>query len=472
MYTASNHLKACPHCLNKVREDRLQRHINNKCPKNSHKTPTSQRTSIPQRSITSWKRSDKLLRPIHPFSGFWIYEQWLEPYQKAKYNKKTFLDWQDNMERLLQELADRLDLPTLIEQHLQGIEELIILPHIFLHLIPFAALPLPSSPRPQGEGPGVRVYLGDRFRIRILPSANILKYCHDRQNSPTAPNVAYNAYGSVEGTGDPSKDYAMTIARTLFDPVAQGLGIPYHQRLLDLQATCDRYYTLIKNPQVQAVHSIHHASAQLAAPLNSALHLADGDITLAQLMSYRWRMPQMQDIFLAGCETNLGNPSISDDILTLGAGFLCAGARSVVSTLWIVDAIATTVFCEFYYYERQLGHDRPTALHNAQVQLREQTITDLNRSLAVQAYVELLSQEIAEIKKTIAPLEAQKKELYADFKSKSKPDREKHPYRDLCNLTDQLSQKQKELKKWQSGGNDRPFASPYYWSAFTLQGLR
>lgn len=86
--------------------------------------------------------------------------------------------------------------------------------------------------------------------------------------------------------------------------------------------------------------------------------------------------------------------------------------------------------------------------------------------------MELLSQEIAEIKKTIAPLEAQKKELYADFKSKSKPDREKHPYRDLCNLTDQLSQKQKELKKWQSGGNDRPFASPYYWSAFTLQGLR
>ena len=83
--------------------------------------------------------------------------------------------------------------------------------------------------------------------------------------------------------------------------------------------------------------------------------------------------------------------------------------------------------------------------------------------------MELLRQEITEIKKTIELLDVKAKELFQDFKQKGKP--AQHPYRDLSNLQNQLSHKNKEVEKWQSG-SDRPFASPYYWSAFTLQGLR
>ncbi|MFZ9737856.1 MAG: CHAT domain-containing protein [Prochlorotrichaceae cyanobacterium] len=400
----------------------------------------------------------------------WLRDQWFEPYKEAidAYFRKDYepiRQWRAEMDDRLEELATRLDLNTLIDQHLQGIDELILIPHIFLHLIPFAALPLSSSPRPWGERSGVRDYLSDRFRLRVLPSANILKYCHDRENSPTAPTVPFNAYGSVEGAGDPSRDRSMAIARNLFEPIAQSLKIPNTQRLLDLQATSDRYYELIKNPQVQAVHSIHHASAQLSDPLNSSLHLADGTITLAQLMSYPWRMPQMQDIFLAACETNLGTPNINDDILTLGAGFLCAGARSVVSTLWSVDALANSLFCEFYYYERQLGHNRPTALHNAQVQLRTQTISQLRLSTSIPAYLTQLQQEISD-------LEAQGKDLYNDWKQKGEPT--EHPYHDFHKLFgDLITSKEREHKRWTAkDSQEQPFESPYYWSAFILQGLR
>ncbi|XZO00471.1 MAG: CHAT domain-containing protein [Microcoleus sp.] len=71
-------------------------------------------------------------------------------------------------------------------------------------------------------------------------------------------------------------------------------------------------------------------------------------------------------MFLSCCERNLGNPDITDDILTIGFGFLCAGARSVVSTLWSVDELATAIFCILYYQYRKQGISRPVALQKAQ----------------------------------------------------------------------------------------------------------
>ncbi|NES66642.1 MAG: tetratricopeptide repeat protein, partial [Okeania sp. SIO2D1] len=46
------------------------------------------------------------------------------------------------METFLQQLSQRLQLNQLISQHLSGIKELIIVPHLALHQIPFAALPM------------------------------------------------------------------------------------------------------------------------------------------------------------------------------------------------------------------------------------------------------------------------------------------------------------------------------------------
>lgn len=148
----------------------------------------------------------------------WLLDNWLKTYLEDK-NK-----WRENIDKNLKKLSQRLRLNELISEHLAGIEELIIVPHLSLHLIPFAALPISNFPlssvansevkNPEEEEKfsfihnlshssrafGVtpkktehkssatksssttssRQYLGQRFRLRILPSLQILNYCQQR----------------------------------------------------------------------------------------------------------------------------------------------------------------------------------------------------------------------------------------------------------------------------------------------------
>ena len=69
----------------------------------------------------------------------------------------------------LTELAQRLQLSDLISKYLSGIDELILVPNLFLHQLPFAALPI-------GDG----YYMGDKFLIRYTPSCQILEFCQKR----------------------------------------------------------------------------------------------------------------------------------------------------------------------------------------------------------------------------------------------------------------------------------------------------
>jgi CHAT domain-containing protein len=287
----------------------------------------------------------------------WINQNWLLPYMNDSQK------WETQINSILRELAERLQISELIYQHLQRIEELILVPHLLLHQIPFAALPT-------GE---YQEYLGDKFLIRYTPSCQILEFCQQRDNVGKFNEISLQ-YGSVEDAED-----NLPCARFEGEKLALMYNIPPENRLIgSSQATYENYRHLAQ--QVQVLHSCHHAQSRLDNPLESQLKLAhDSSITLGQLMTPSWRLPQLVEVFLSCCETNLGTPSLTDDILTLSTGFLCAGARSVVSTLWSVNDLATALFSIFYYQQRQEGKNRPEALQQAQIKLRELKKVDLNK---------------------------------------------------------------------------------------------
>jgi tetratricopeptide (TPR) repeat protein len=380
----------------------------------------------------------------------WLWDKWLIPY--LEFRNTGNREWKDNMGSVLAELSRRLQLNELIAKYLNGIEELILVPHLMLHQIPFAALPIADPPQPplprgvqaqgdppqpplprgvqaqgdppqpplprgvqaQGEveppGMGSQVlpgnqnnqsnqsnqiggevieiapvpplgkgglggdrsanldtsrgivlptskpktqptspptqYLGDKFRLRVVPSCQILNYCHQRPTLHPQPIM-----GIVE---DATEDLPFT--RYECETLAKTYQIPPTRRLQGKEAKIDSVKHLLQ--QVQILHTSHHAASHLNEPLESALQLADGELKLGQLLSPGWRMPDLSDVFTCNCETHFSVTDVTDEILTLSTGFLCAGARSVVSTLWSVEDLASAMLSLFYYEGRKAGLSR------------------------------------------------------------------------------------------------------------------
>ncbi|MFN6296631.1 MAG: CHAT domain-containing tetratricopeptide repeat protein [Microcystis sp.] len=295
----------------------------------------------------------------------WLVVNWVNPYiainqaETAQSRQQRRDEWHQAMATRLQELATRLQFDTLIQQHLQGITELILIPHLFLHQIPFDLLPTA-----QGQ------LLGDRFRLQFVPSTKILGLCQER-SQPTPDTL-----GIVENT---TEDLPYTPLECEW--VAQTWNVPRQRRLQGRTVTPDSYLQLLK--QVQALLSSHHATSRPDDPLNSHLVLAEEQkVTLRDLLSPLWRFPELLEVFLSCCETGLsfatsrdeeGNlrRELLDEPLSLGTGFLLGGARAVISSHWAVTDLATALFSREYHRARRAGEERLTALHQARQALRE-----------------------------------------------------------------------------------------------------
>ncbi|MEQ9486619.1 MAG: CHAT domain-containing tetratricopeptide repeat protein [Coleofasciculus sp. F4-SAH-05] len=408
----------------------------------------------------------------------WIIENWFIPYIEAN------AEWREKMGSFLQELAQRLQLKDLISQYLTGIEELIIVPHLFLHQMPFAALPIdgietflrkgenskplslqerglergfldPVKSKGDGETRGLVIgkksqpkvtvtpttYLGDLFRIRIVPSCQILYYCQQRPPIPNQPTM-----GIVE---DATEDLLFT--RYECETLAQSYGVSADKRLQGRKATVTEYQTLAS--QVQILHSSHHATSNPMQPLDSYLVLGDGSLTLSQLISPGWRMPNLSDVFACCCEVNFSVNEVTDDLLSLATGFLCAGARNVVSTQWSVEDLASALLAIFYYNFRQAGMSRSQALQQGQIKLRNLTGEEfarnyqgeIGKSLQQQYDQAMIRRNDANVKGDVA--ECQK-------------------WQDLADKIQVQQQRLQSLAK-----EKQPFYHPYYWAGFVSQGL-
>ncbi|MEG4860174.1 CHAT domain-containing protein [Microcoleus sp. K1-B6] len=364
----------------------------------------------------------------------WLLNNWLRPYVENK------TAWQNQMGEFLPELANRLQINQLISQHLNGIKELIIIPHLYLHQIPFAALPLNNSPIPHSNTASDRTrglkplskptltpaktppqkppeYLSDKFRLRIVPSCQILNFCHQRGNlKPATMGIVENDTGDLVCAG-----YECETLATMHQ-------IDKNSRLQDQQATIGNYENLLN--QVQVLHSSHHASADLNNSLESKLHLFDGDINLGRV--FTWRFSDLAEVFLSCCETNLTFTQITDDPLSIASGFLCAGARNVVSTLWAVDDLATALFCILYYQEKQ-DNSRSQALREAQFKLRTLTGDELSAKY--------------------------KRQLEDYFEQQQKGEQQAEIVKNVRLRLDWLCRQ------------ELPFVSPYNWAGFVSQGL-
>lgn len=251
------------------------------------------------------------------------------------------------VEAQLEQLYQRLIGPVAAQITTQRLS---IVAHGALHYLPFSAL---------YDG---KVYLADRFNLRMLPSASVLKYIRP---------AGANDFQKTLILGNPDlQDRQLDLpgAQREANALAQELGAT--EVLLRAQASKAAF--MQQAPAAHFIHVASHGEFDSANPLSSALLLAAPTRELGRLtVSDLYQLGLNAEIVtLSACETGLGRVASGDDVVSLTRGFLYAGTSTVLASLWQVDDDSTTyLMTRFYHHLRK--NTRGEALRLAQLDTRE-----------------------------------------------------------------------------------------------------
>ncbi|WP_229550240.1 CHAT domain-containing protein [Nostoc sp. CHAB 5836] len=371
-------------------------------------------------------------------------ENWLNQYLQNYYNQKH--QWQNNLGKELKKLASILHIDEILTQIPSHCDQVILIPHWFLHLFPLHALPVSQN------SVNSRCLL-DLFPrgVGYVPSCQLLQQVQMRQRPD---------FQSLFAIQNPTEDLNYT------DLEVQVIQSYFNSNTSNVLKTTAATLTAINNTDLNTYHCAHfscHGYFNLSNPGKSALILANAPVadaptkpdserylnlrlgethdldkclTLDKIFSLK--LEKCRLVTLSACETGLIDfRNTSDEYIGLPSGFLLAGSPSVVSSLWRVNDLSTSFLMIKFYenlaklYKLEAG-DVAIALKNSQKWLRNLTIEEL------QIFKE---EHKPEIKTVLAQLrKGQRKRVKESWK--------------LINQRQPL-----------------PFANPYYWAGFTASGL-
>ena len=117
------------------------------------------------------------------------------------------------------------------------------------------------------------------------------------------------------------------------------------------------------------LHIATHGTYRQDNPMFSGIRLGDGYLNLYDL--YQIRLPARL-VTLSGCATGMNFVSAGDELLGLQRGLFCAGATSLLLSLWDVHDESTASLMKAFYKDYVATGDMPGALQSAMKQLRQQ----------------------------------------------------------------------------------------------------
>ncbi len=310
-------------------------------------------------------------------------------------------EWARSLPKALMEFAGMLEIDSLarkISEMAPDADQLILVPHRFLHLLPLHCLSLSESNNT----------LLDHFArgVRFAPSLQVLQLVQQRSQT------GLDSLFAIENpTRDlPYTDLEVEAIHPLFGPQPTVL-----RQQAATKAALERSSSTLASST--CLHFSCHGTFNFAQPQLSALILADSHVEsqpddadpdrylpqldgsaldlsrcLTLLDLFQLDLRQARLVTLSACETGLSEiNSLSDEFVGLSSGFLYAGCNSVIGTLWTVSDISTgLLMAEFYRLLKQQEQtqrqtDVAVALKQAQHWLRhltcEQAVARIERAL-------------------------------------------------------------------------------------------
>ncbi|MFM6631776.1 MAG: CHAT domain-containing protein [Microcystis panniformis] len=354
----------------------------------------------------------------------------IKDYRDAYENNKTA--WINNLNDYLNQLSEILQIDELLELIPKSCSRLILIPHWFLHIIPLHCLPLKDGQ-----------FLYQRFSkgVGYVPSCQLLKLVKLSQRENFTRLFAIK--------NPTRKDLKPLLGANLeIERISQGFAT--EKTIIIAESEASEQTLENRRQELQASHCLHfscHGKFDNESPRDSALMLADpegnlgksANLTLAEVFE-KFDLRECRLVTFSACESGIiesKTDNISDEYVGLPSGFLFAGSSIVVSTLWTVDPLATTLFMTKFYHDLKRISIRDEGsiaivLNHTQTWLRT-----------------LNSKKLTRIK------DSQKFQQLLDRVFENKRDRRK--FQDLLEAA---------VKR-----QPYPFANPYYWTAFIATGI-
>jgi len=269
--------------------------------------------------------------------------------------------------------------------------DVIIAPDGVLGYIPFEAL-LDKQPEDPGRFEAYPYFIRDH-KVSYTYSATLLKEMKDRKHKkqPQKKLAGFAPFytGSyawldstiniVFDTLDDGRDttlFRSVVTRKDFMPLPySGEEVFSAAKLLkgdyfiNRDATEQKFYEVAGDYRI--VHLATHGVADSRQGDYSYLAFAEQKDSIENEFLY------VRDIYntslnadlvvLSACETARGELQRGEGIISLARAFAYAGAKSMLTTLWVVDDVATKDIMKDFYYNLHRGQEKDTALRNAKL---------------------------------------------------------------------------------------------------------
>ena len=216
--------------------------------------------------------------------------------------------------------------------------------------------------------------LTDSVRIRTVPSLTALKLISSALDD-------FN-----------SKSEALLVGDPCLKEITWGTGEPMFEQLPCAKKEVEMIGELLQTSPLTGKHA---TKAEVLKRMKSValIHIAAhgdeyfGDIVLAPNHERTSQKPEEEDymltmndvhavrlqarlVVLSCCHSGQGEVK-SEGVVGIARAFLCAGARSVLVSLWAIDDVATLTFMKCFYQHLADRKSASLALHHAMKSLRE-----------------------------------------------------------------------------------------------------
>jgi len=238
-----------------------------------------------------------------------------------------------------------------VERDLVGLTYLGIIPDGVLHFLSFSALRSDKG------------YLVERYPLFYSPSASVLEYTFAKRGTQKATKVL--------ALGNPDLgDYHYDLPLAELEAESIRWSYPDIDILTGAKATKE---WLVENiSRYGIVHLAAHGEFDEVDPLFSSLWLASEKPDNRRLL--------VKEIFgleinadlvtLSACQTGLGKLE-AGELVGLNRAFIYAGTHALVSSLWRVDDLSTSVLMK-HFYRNYVTMDKARSLRQAQLIVKKE----------------------------------------------------------------------------------------------------